>query len=419
MGFQALGGRWGILLLLALIFMANGPTAAQEALKDKDAPQGGQGGQSEYTEGSIALEVDEVTSLEELLELVRSRNPQIQSADAKIATAQTEVMAANPAFQNRFRQVPANIRYSEKEFALKQAIAERAQTASTVQVLAAGLWCALGAAARGEEVARDQEKMLQPLLERAESMKRINEGAAVLVEAVSGELQGRRYAQMKLKRQQETTKAQLQYLLGDMQGTMKFSAKETMVPLKLRVAQSKPADLIEELWKNGPGIHELEGIIDAALVSRDNAATVGRDGLGPMLLHFVPCTGNIKNRNEAFRAANHDVADNVAFQANVAIDDARARMGAVVREAFGIIRQGEAELQSATEQIKRASEAYRINDLRLKMNVQGATAADVLTSLSGMDKAHSNFLNSLNDYNFAQARLAALLRDLRSVSPDR
>lgn len=403
MRFLALGRKLAVpLLVSAWVTSSDFPLLAQEK-------------ESSFTVGSIEVESDDITSLDELLEQVRLRNPQIRSADAKISTAQAEVYAANPNLQSRFRQVPANIRFSEKEFALRQAIAERAQIVSTVQIMASGLWCALGAAARGEEVARDQEKMLQPLLERAESMRRINEGAAVLVEAVTGEIQGRRYAQMKLRRQQETTKAQLQYLLGDVQGTTRFSAKETMVPLKLQVARETIPQVMERLDRNAPGVSELESIIDAAIQTRENVMNVGRGIPGSCLFNLVPGSGKVQARNDAFRAANQDVADSVASQASVAIDDVRAKLGAVVREAFGIIKQGEEELQSAREQLKRATEAYRINDLRLKMNVQGATPADVLTSLAGMDKAHSNFLNSLNDYNFAQARLASLLNDLRVV----
>jgi len=390
-------------------FAAALPSMAQTVVKETPPT---------FSVGSIEIEEEEISTLEELLEKVRQRNPQILSAEAKIATAQSELFAANPAFQNRFRQVPANIRQSEKEFALRQAIAERAQVVSTVQVIASGLWCALGAYSRGEEVAKDQEAMLKPLLERAEKMRTISEGAAVLVEAVHGEVQGRRYAQMKLRRQQATTREQLRYLLGDTRGAVHFVPQETMKPLKLAISEREMNDVLDQVWKDGPGISEILAIIGTAMDTRDKAGSLGANGLGGCLFHFVPGSEKVRARNDGFRAANQDVADAVASQASVSLDEVKAKLGSLVREAFGIIRQGEAELESAQEQIKRSTEAYRINDLRLRMNVQGATPADVLTSLSGMDKAYSNYLNSLNDYNFAQARLATILGDFRRVSPN-
>ena len=53
------------------------------------------------------------------------------------------------------------------------------------------------------------------------------------------------------------------------------------------------------------------------------------------------------------------------------------------------------------------------------MNVQGASTADVLTSLNGLEKAQINYFLSLTDFNFAQARLAAILGDLKRAPMSR
>lgn len=371
------------------------------------------------TEGSIEVELGDVSSLEDLLALVRDRSPQILTAEAKIRTAQTELEAANPSLQSRLRMADTLVRQGEKEFALRTAIAERAQLVTTLQVQAANLWCSLGAATRGEEVAREQEKVLQTLLERAESMRRINEGAAVLVEAVTGEVQGRKYAQMKLQRIQVSVKNQLQFLIGDTKGKTNFQSKETQVPLKLNVSREDTELLLSRLNDNGPGIIELGAIIDVARDTHERAGRAGRDGFMGHVLPWIPGTQGIRGRNDAYRAAQQDVANSIGDQATVAMDEVRARMAALVREAHEAIRQGDSELKSATEQIKRAQEAYRLNDLRLKMNVQGASTAEVLTSLNGLEKAQMNYFASLSDYNFAQARLAAILGDLKRTPTSR
>ncbi len=371
------------------------------------------------TEGSFVAEIDEITALEDLLALIRDRSPQILSAEAKIRTGQTEFEAANPTLKSRLRLGDALIKQGEKEFALKQAIAERAHLVTTLQLQAASLWCGLGAATRGEEVAKDQEVVLRALLERAESMRRIDEGAAVLVEAVTGEVEGRKYAQMKLKRVQQTLKSQLQFLTGDTAGKIVFNAKETQVPLKLNVSRQDTELLLAKINETGPGRRELADIIDSARDSHYRAGQAGKEGWMFSVLPWIPGTGGIRNRMDSNRAAQQEVASAIGLQATVAVEEVRARMGILVREAHEAIRQGDTEIKSAQEQIKRAKESYRLNDLRLRMTVQGASTADVLTSLNGLEKAQINYFLSLTDFNFAQARLAAILGDLKRTPMSR
>ena len=371
------------------------------------------------TEGSFVADTDEIATLEDLLALIRDRSPQILSSEAKIRTGQTEYQAANPSLKSRLRLGEALIKQGEKEFALKQAIAERAHLVTTLQLQAASLWCGLGAATKGEEVAKDQEVVLRALLERAESMRRIDEGAAVLVEAVTGEVEGRKYAQMKLKRVQQTLKSQLQFLTGDTTGKIQFNAKETQVPLKLNVSRQDTELLLAKISETGPGIRELGDIIESARDSHYRAGQAGKDGFMVSVLPWIPGTGGIRNRIDSNRVAQQEVASAIGLQATVAVEEVRARMAILVREAHEAIRQGDTELKSSLEQIKRAKEAYRLNDLRLKMNVQGASTADVLTSLNGIEKAQINYFLSLTDFNFAQARLAAILGDLKRAPMSR
>ena len=414
MGRNLKSNRWAMALPVFL-FCSTAPTLMAQ---NQGTTEGNEAA-TVVTEGSIEIEVNDVASLEDLLSLVRDRSPQILTAEAKIRTAQSELEAANPSLQSRLRMADTLVRQGEKEFALRTAIAERAQLVTTLQVQAANLWCSLGAATRGEEVAREQEKVLKTLLDRAESMRRIDEGAAVLVEAVTGEVQGRKYAQMKLQRIQVSLKNQLQFLIGDSKGKTQFISKETQVPLKLDVSREDTELLLSRLNDTGPGIIELGAIMDVARDTHERAGRAGRDGFMGHVLPWIPGTQGIRGRNDAYRSAQQDVANAIGDQASVALDEVRAKMAALVREAHESIRQGDSELKSATEQIKRAQEAYRLNDLRLKMNVQGASTADVLTSLNGLEKAQMNYFASLSDYNFAQARLAAILGDMKRTPPSR
>ena len=250
-------------------------------------------------------------------------------------------------------------------------------------------------------------------------MRRIDEGAAVLVEAVTGEVEGRKYAQMKLKRVQQTLKSQLQFLTGDTTGKIQFNAKETQVPLKLNVSRQDTELLLAKISETGPGIRELGDIIESARDSHYRAGQAGKDGFMVSVLPWIPGTGGIRNRIDSNRVAQQEVASAIGLQATVAVEEVRARMAILVREAHEAIRQGDTELKSSLEQIKRAKEAYRLNDLRLKMNVQGASTADVLTSLNGLEKAQINYFLSLTDFNFAQARLAAILGDLKRAPMSR
>jgi outer membrane protein TolC len=112
------------------------------------------------------------------------------------------------------------------------------------------------------------------------------------------------------------------------------------------------------------------------------------------------------------------ILDAKSQQAHLAYQDLRGKLTAGVEESREAIVQGREQMKLGKEQIKSAREAYRLSDERLRNNLQGATASEVLLSLQSLSAAQGGYLNAIRQYDKAQLRLLVLVGAAFGPTPD-
>ncbi|HVS39698.1 MAG TPA: TolC family protein [Gemmataceae bacterium] len=279
---------------------------------------------------------------------------------------------------------------------------------------------------RGESVAQELEKNQRELLQRAKDLEKV--GGKALSESVGAELAGTAQAEAKLHQQGDAASAKLAYLLGvDPQSEM-VPVDDGLAPISVVDATPLTSALVAQALSSGPGVHELQGLLAAIdcgmaemqgpkkfLPTVDLCVGEGAFGAGPDASMAWDNRFDVGvqvrwDLMELFKAADEKrLAESKRRQVELTYDDLRGKLTLGVVEAREAILSGRVQIEHASEQIQRASESYRLNDLRLKDNVPGATVSDVVQSLRGLELAHFNYITSVSAYNKAQVRLLLLL----------
>ncbi len=281
-------------------------------------------------------------------------------------------------------------------------------------------------ARRGASVAQILEKNQRELLQRAKDLAK--EGGKVLEEGVAAELAGTEQAEAKLRQQGDAASAKLAYLLGLDPESPLVPVDEALAPIDVVDATPPASALVAQALANGPGVRELQGLLAAIdcgmaelegpkkfLPTLDLCLSEGAFGAGPdaslaWANRFDVGVEARWNLTELLRAKDEKrQAESKRRQVELTYDDLRGKLTLGVRESREAILAGREQINKASEQIKRASESYRLSDLRLKQNAPGASTAEVLQSLRGLEMAHFNYISAVNAYNKAQVRLLLLL----------
>jgi outer membrane protein TolC len=303
---------------------------------------------------------------------------------------------------------------------------ELTQVCNETLLDAASTYIDLLTARRGEAVTQELEKHLHEALRRAEATEK--DGGKVLVEAIEAELSGASQVEVRLHQQGDAASAKLAYLLGLDSEALLVPVDETLAPIDLVDVTPATAILVAQALAEGPGIQELQGLLAAIdcgtaeasgpkrfLPALDLCVSEGAFGAGPnSTLDFsnrfdvgVQARWNL---TQLFKAKEEKrLAESHRRQVELSYDDLRGKLTLGVREAREAILSGRDQIGKAAEQIRRASESYRLSDLRLKQNAPGNSLPEVLQSLRGLEQAHFNYITSVTAYNKAQVRLLLLL----------
>jgi outer membrane protein TolC len=306
---------------------------------------------------------------------------------------------------------------------------ELSKVTSETLLEAATAYLDLLTARRGEAVAKELEKYLLDVQERAEKMVMPEDRSAqVLVEAARAEVSGRRQAIAKLHQQGDAAAAKLAYLLGLPPCAKMVPVEETLVPIDLVDPTPPLCDLVARAQENGPGVRELQSMLTAMQEGLDRAS-------GPV--RFLP-TVEVNTREGLFYAGpggelspdnqwdtcvrvkwnltefatareRRRIAETKIEQARMTYEDLRGKLTAGVEEARSASLSGREQIAHSAEQIRHAAKSYELSDQRWKMRVPNATAAEVLVAIRGLEAAHYNYLTTINAYNKAQIRLLVLL----------
>jgi outer membrane protein TolC len=280
----------------------------------------------------------------------------------------------------------------------------------------------------GEAIARDMLKDLEELAGQAEKRAEAEPAARVEIARVRAEIAGRQQNIRKLKAQGQAAGAKLIYLLGLDACSMLVPVDEEIIPIDLVDATPPVCELIDQALASGPGIDELQGLVNLVedaiqkakgpgrfLPSVELRMAEGAFGAGPgsvldyenrwdMALVFRWNLTDLATRHDRQR-----VADAQRQQAHLAYQDLRGKLTAGVQESREAVLSGVEEIQLGKEQIKHARNARMLAKERVEKNIPGSSVSEVLLSLQSLAMAQLGHLNAVREYDKAQLRLMLLI----------
>jgi outer membrane protein TolC len=353
----------------------------------------------------------------------------IQNEDGTLTHSSTGALWPGLHLQTEFDLREAVFQRVNAERKLWQQRGELHKVTYETLLEAATTYLDLLTARRGAALVNELEPLQADLLRRAEKqVTPTDQRARVLVESIRAEMTGRQQALAKLGQQGAAAAAKLAYLLGLPPDALLVPAESTLTPLELVDATPPAETLVARVLTNGPGLHELDGLLAVIQGGIDQAS-------GPQRYLPTVCVNMAEGAFGAGPGARLDwdnrwdfgiqarwnltdwltacekkkLAQSRLQQVRLTQQDLRGKLAAGVQEARTAILAGQEQLRLGAEQITHAAESYRLSKLRVEQNVQGASEAEVLQSIRGLELAHFNYLSALSAYNKAQIRLLLLL----------
>ncbi|MGH7226212.1 MAG: TolC family protein, partial [Gemmataceae bacterium] len=260
------------------------------------------------------------------------------------------------------------------------------------------------AALRGEGVCLELIGYEEKVLDRAQRLAKSDEPAKVLVEGISAALEAQQQSVVKARQQAHSAAVKLAYLMGMTCGVP--ATNDTPGPIDRVDTTLSVEVLVHQAQDNGPGVLEMEGLIASIQQGIDSAHRAQRKcshGGSPLVC------GQLQ------------MSQSQQQQAELSLDALRAQLRAGVESSWVGILDGRGQMAHSAEAVKHAKENYRINELRLvkfgpEENRKNNTYNAVLTSIRQLADVESKYVNAVNDYNKAQARLLLLLNPYRDCA---
>jgi outer membrane protein TolC len=300
--------------------------------------------------------------------------------------------------------------------------AELSQVNNEVLLDAATTYIDLLAARRGESLTRELERYERRLLQRAEKLAKRDAAADALVQALKAALRQRDYTAAQLHQQGDAASAKLVYLLGLPPLTVLVPGDAVFVPIELVDSALSPPQLIDLAMNQGPSVRELQALVNTIQSGIDRS--YGPANLLPTL-QLQACEGlfaagpgatlDVDNRFDlcvqvkwnltALCQAEEQrrLAKSRRDQAQWTLAEARGKLAAGVQEARSSILAGRERVGLAVDQVRHASDSYRLSNRRLEEGL--GSISDVLLSIRTLDQSHFNHLQAIRDHNRAQVQL--------------
>jgi outer membrane protein TolC len=320
-----------------------------------------------------------------------------------------------------YQQVNAERQLWQHKGELRQITSETLLDAATTYV-------DLLSARTGEAIALSLQKDLEKLLGRTQKLAGVEKAATVEVARIQAQLKGSQRAILELREQADRAAAKLAYLLGVDPHLKLIPVDERLVPLDLVDADQPVDDLVGQAVTTGPGIREMEGLLNLVQESIERSHGLGRflPILEMRMLEggFGTGPGDSQvwdNRWELGLQARWNLTDLLTAhgrdrvlqakseQAHWAYQDLRGKLTAGVRESRVAIQSGREQVHLGEQQITEAKRAYQLSNDRLENSVPGSSASEVLLSLQSVSAAQLGYLNALRAYDNAQLRLLVVL----------
>jgi outer membrane protein TolC len=333
-----------------------------------------------------------VVGLEIVFRIAYEQNATIGQARARVAEAEAAALVAESSCVPNVLRNEANRRVTT-EAKVWQQRAELARTTHEVLQEAGSTYYDWLAARRGEAIARGLLAKEEKLLGRAKALAKDEQAANVLVENIETALAGRRQSIHKFHYQASAAAAKLAYLLN-LSGMTLIAADTDLAVVELAASDQSVDALVQQARSTGPGIAELtsleevieKGIADARCMQK-----------------ACDLTGK-----PAF-CGRLDIAHSRLEQVRQARADLAGKYEALVRDAHASIESGHEEIKATRDQVRHATEANRLANVRLDDMVSSTTIAEVLQSIRSLESAHYGYLQAVNSHDKAHVRLHVTL----------
>jgi outer membrane protein TolC len=284
------------------------------------------------------------------------------------------------------------------------------------------------AAKAGEAISLEQEIYLRLLLARAEGIAKADPGLEVEVMRVRSVLDGQLQATRKLRESFRSGSAKMAYLLGmDPRADLVLMDRQ-MAAVTVVDPQLSRDQLIEQALASGPGVREMEGILN--LINETNERNKGLAKFLPTFRFNVAegafgggpgSRSDFDNRLDIYLSAFWNLTDAVTCrerqqvaqarvaQAHLTHKDIRDRLTMGVLDAYEVIQSGGDQMRTAENQMKHARAAYERSKSRLEMSIKGSSPSEVLFAIQSLGGAQLGYLSAIRDYDKAELRLLLLL----------
>ncbi len=283
------------------------------------------------------------------------------------------------------------------------------------------------AARAGEVISLEVRKDLQALLVQAEKLAKVERGFAGEVPRIRTQLARQDQAIRELRAGARKASIKLLYLLGLDPNAELVVTDRHLLPLQFVNPQVPVDQLVQEAITKGPGVRELEGLLN--LIHETAARAQG-------LLQFLPTfdvrtaegifgagPGSSSTWNNRFDLAlqarwnltpwltaqdRRRAAQAKMQQAHLSMRDLQARLTMGVQEAHESLLSGNDQLVVGERQIAEATEAYKRSKSRLE-NVPRTPPSEVLAAIGAVAQARLSYVQTVRDLDKAQLRLLVLL----------
>jgi outer membrane protein TolC len=278
-----------------------------------------------------------------------------------------------------------------------------------------------------EAIALEVQDKLERLLDQAKKRAEVEPGARVEVDRVAAELAAQRQVLRKVREGAAAASAKLAYLIGVDPCAELVPTDPQLVPIHFVDASRPCRDLVAQAQTNGPGVREMERLLNVIQNAMDKAKGPGRFlpafevqlaegafGTGPgdgmawdnrldIGLHARWNLTQLLTARDQQR-----LAQSKYNQAQLSYQDLRGRLAMGVQEARESSLSNADQFHEAQGQIESSRSAYKRSQVRLNENIKGSVS-EVLLSIRSLGGAQLNYLQAVRDYDRAQLRLLILL----------
>jgi outer membrane protein TolC len=351
----------------------------------------------------------------------------IQNEDGTLTHSSFGALFAGLELHGRFDVREAVYQKIDAERKIWQQRGELSKLTSEALLDASSTYVDLLAARAGEAIALKLEGYLQELLKEAERIAKVDPGLEVEVFRVKSEISAQKQILRKLREGARSASAKLLYLLGLDPNAELVVMDRQLVAFYLVDASVPAAALVDQALTSGPGVRELEGLLNLIHSSQERARGLGQYlpvfdvrvgqggfGAGPgdaltwdnRLDVVLQARWNVTNLLTA--RDRQRVASAKIQQAHLSYNDLRAKLTLGVQEAYEAINSNREQMDLGERQVREATAAYDKSKLRLEKKIKGYSPSEVLLAIRSLAGAQLGYLSAIREHDKAQLRLLVL-----------